>query len=86
MSQQAKWEKEEPPLEAIRYTPVLTKQSALFNAWKILCEISDSKGIPIRLTPYALAQEAKGQETKKDNKKKKVESMMLVSCWESSTV
>ncbi len=84
LSQQAKWEKEEPPLEAIRYTPVLTKQSALFNAWKILCDIADTKGIPIRLTPYALAQDGKVETvgSKKDNKKKKVESMMLASCWE----
>ena len=85
LSQQAKWEKEEPPLEAIRYTPVLTKQSALFNAWKILCDIADTKGVPIRLTPYFLANAGKQEPAptnKKDNKKKKVESMMLASCWD----
>jgi hypothetical protein len=40
-----------------RYTPVLTKQSAMFNAWKLLCEISETNGIPVRLAPmYAFAE------------------------------
>jgi hypothetical protein len=40
-----------------RYTPVLTKQSAMFNAWKLLCDISERRDIPIRLAPmYALAE------------------------------
>jgi DNA polymerase III delta prime subunit len=34
-----------------RYTPVLTKQSAMFNAWKLLCEISEARGVPVRLAP-----------------------------------
>ena len=37
--------------EEFRYTPVLTKQSAMFNAWKLLCEISEKHGIPVRLGP-----------------------------------
>jgi len=37
--------------EDMRYTPVLTKQSAMFNAWKLLCELSNTNKIPIRLTP-----------------------------------
>ena len=46
-----------PPAGDIRYTPVLTKQSALFNAWKLLCEISESRGVPVRLAPmYAFAE------------------------------
>lgn len=40
-----------------RYTPVLTKQSAMFNAWKLLCEIAESRGIPVRLAPmYAFTE------------------------------
>ena len=43
--------------DEFRYTPVLTKQSAMFNAWKLLCEISESRGIPVRLAPmYAFAE------------------------------
>jgi hypothetical protein len=48
---------EEAPIEAnvvkpdFRYTPVLTKQSAMFNAWKLLCEISESHSVPVRLGP-----------------------------------
>jgi len=34
-----------------RYTPVLTKQSAMFNAWKLICEISELHNVPVRLGP-----------------------------------
>ena len=40
-----------PSIEQLRYTPVLTKQSAMFNAWKLLCEISNDYKVPVRLTP-----------------------------------
>jgi hypothetical protein len=44
-----------------RYTPVLTKQSAMFNAWKLLCEIAESRGIPVRLAPmYAFTELLEG--------------------------
>jgi len=71
-----------PPSGDIRYTPVLTKQSALFNAWKLLCEISDTQGVPIRLTPSSLimsanVEAANGGGGKKQDKKKKVESMFI---------
>ena len=40
-----------------RYTPVLTKQSAMFNAWKLLCEVSEKRKIPVRLaTLYAFSE------------------------------
>jgi len=40
-----------------RYTPVLTKQSAMFNAWKLLCDVAETRGIPVRLAPmYAFAE------------------------------
>lgn len=40
-----------------RYTPVLTKQSAMFNAWKLLCEIAETRKIPVRLAPmYAFTE------------------------------
>lgn len=82
LSQQAAWTKEEPPMSQIRYTMVLTKQSALFNAWKVLCEIADTKGVSIRLTPLALMMSANmeaaaGGGGKKQDKKKKVESMVM---------
>ena len=83
LSQEAPFRGDEPPLSAIRYTPVLTKQSALFNAWKLLCEISDTQGVSIRLTPLALMMSANtdtasGTVTKKQDKKKKIDSMALV--------
>lgn len=48
-------------LEDIRYTPVLTKQSAMFNAWKLLCEISETYKVPVRMSPmYAYKELCKG--------------------------
>ena len=84
---EAPWKGEEPKLESIRYTPVLTKQSALFNAWKLLCEVADKEGIPIRLTPYrlvSLVADDTNIDGKKDNKKKKIESMALATKLETS--
>ena len=80
------WRKEEPTIDKIKYTTVLTKQSALFNAWKLLCKIGDTSNIPIRLTPYLLSSTVKAEKqgvAKKDTKKKKIESMMLAQIWEA---
>ena len=72
-----------PGVESLRYTPVLTKQSALFNAWKLLCELADTRGVPIRLTPICLAAVVKegGAPPKKLDKAKKLDSMSLVGAW-----
>lgn len=44
-----------------RYTPVLTKQSAMFNAWKLLCDVAETRGIPVRLAPmYAFTEICSG--------------------------
>jgi len=44
-------------IDDFRYTPVLTKQSAMFNAWKLLCEVSEKRGAPVRLAPmYSFAE------------------------------
>ncbi len=63
---------------------MLTKQSALFNAWKLLCDLADTRGIPIRLTPIALMitaiqEVASGTGGKKQDKKKKMDSMLLAN-------
>lgn len=75
-----------PPIESMRYTPVLTKQSALFNAWKLLCDIADTQHIPIRQTHAALAQIVKteGTAAKKQDKAKKLESMSLIGAWKGA--
>jgi hypothetical protein len=82
LNKEAPWTKDEPVLTSIRYTPVLTKQSALFNAWKLLCEIADTQGISIKNTPIALmmsvnTEAASGIPLKKQDRKKKVDSMTL---------
>ena len=56
--------------EDFRYTPVLTKQSAMFNAWKLLCEIAESKGIPVRVAPHAAYLEIQKGGLKPDKVKR----------------
>jgi hypothetical protein len=46
------------PIEDFRYTPVLTKQSAMFNAWKLLCEVAEVNDIPVRMAPMYAQKEA----------------------------
>jgi len=59
-----------------RYTPVLTKQSAMFNAWKLLCEIAESRDIPVRLAPmYAFAEIQSG--TLRPDKVRRYEAVSL---------
>jgi len=55
-----------PSYEDLEYTPVLTKQSAMFNAWKLLCEVSSDKQIPIRLTPMYAKLYAERSDLKPD--------------------
>ena len=48
-------------IDEFRYTPVLTKQSAMFNAWKLLCDLSEKYQVPVRLAPsYAQMEIEKG--------------------------
>jgi len=82
LSKYAPYTGEEPSIDKIRYTPVLTKQSALFNVWKLLCELADAKKIPIRLSPFTLMLEANvemalGTGGKKQDKRKKADNMRL---------
>ena len=49
-----------------RYTPVLTKQSAMFNAWKLICEVAEKYQVPIRLAPLYAHLESKVEGIKPD--------------------
>ena len=49
-----------------RYTPVLTKQSAMFNAWKLICEVAEKYQVPIRLAPLYAHLESKQEGLKPD--------------------
>jgi hypothetical protein len=53
-------------VEDFRYTPVLTKQSAMFNAWKLLCEVSETSNIPIRLASMYAELDVKRGDLKPD--------------------
>ena len=72
--------------EDFRYTPVLTKQSAMFNAWKLLCEISETRRTPVRVAPmYAFTEIQRG--TLKPDKVRRYEAVSLehlhktISAW-----
>ena len=71
-------------IDSFRYTPVLTKQSAMFNAWKLLCEIAETRAIPVRMAPmYALAEIQKG--TLRPDKVRRYESISLQSFYKMVT-
>ena len=50
----------------LRYTPVLTKQSAMFNAWKLICEVAETHDVPVRVAPLYAHLESKGVGLKPD--------------------
>ena len=50
----------------LRYTPVLTKQSAMFNAWKLICEVAEKHSVPIRIAPNYAHLEANESGLKPD--------------------
>jgi len=52
--------------DKFRYTPVLTKQSAMFNAWKLLCEVSEKHSIPVRLAAMGAELEIQAGNLKPD--------------------
>jgi hypothetical protein len=53
-----------PELNELQYTMVLTKQSALFNAWKEMNRVSNEKDIPFRcVTQWATYQTGKLNDT-----------------------
>jgi hypothetical protein len=61
LSEEAPTDSEPIDIDKMRYTPVLTKQSAMFNAWKLLCELSDTHKVPVRMSPmYANTELARG--------------------------
>jgi hypothetical protein len=67
-----------------RYTPVLTKQSAMFNAWKLLCEIAESRKIPVRLAPmYAFTEIQSG--SLRPDKVRRYEALSLEHLYDTIT-
>ena len=54
---------QKPPLaaepiapEKLVFTRVLSRQSALFNAWREMCRIHDTTDVPIRCVPMVAAK------------------------------
>ena len=68
----------QPKPDELRYTPVLTKQSAMFNSWRFLCEISDTDEIPIRIVPSLCHLEAQKPGQKPD-KQRRLKNIALQS-------
>ena len=59
-----------PKPDTLRYTPVLTKQSAIFNSWKFMCEIADRDGIPVHTVPSICHLEAQKPDIKADKQRR----------------
>jgi hypothetical protein len=59
-----------PKPDSLRYTPVLTKQSAIFNSWKFMCELADRDGIPVHTIPSLCHLEALKPEVKADKQRR----------------
>ena len=69
-------------IEDFRYTPVLTKQSAMFNAWKLLCEVSEKRGAPVRLAPMYSFAEIQGGALRPD-KVRRYEAVSLENLYKT---
>ena len=59
-----------PNPDSLRYTPVLTKQSAIFNSWKFMCELADRDGTPVHMVPSICHLEAQKPEIKADKQRR----------------
>lgn len=59
-----------PKPDTLRYTPVLTKQSAIFNSWKFMCELADRDGIPVHTIPSLCHLEAQKPDMKADKQRR----------------
>jgi len=59
-----------PKPDSLRYTPVLTKQSAIFNSWKFMCELADRDTIPVHTIPSLCHLEAQKPEMKADKQRR----------------
>ena len=59
-----------PKPDGLRYTPVLTKQSAIFNSWKFMCEIADRDTVPVHTVPFICHLEAEKPEMKADKQRR----------------
>jgi hypothetical protein len=59
-----------PKPDALRYTPVLTKQSAIFNSWKFMCELADRDSVPVHRVPSFCHLEAQKPEMKADKQRR----------------
>lgn len=68
-----------PEATSLRYTSVLTRQSGMFNAWKLLCELSDRYSAPIRLSSMASDLELQLDDTLKLDRKRRLNNLRLTS-------
>ena len=71
-----------PKPDSLRYTPVLTKQSAIFNSWKFMCELADRDGIPVHTVPTLCHLEAQKPDSKAD-KQRRLRNIALQTLLES---
>jgi DNA polymerase III delta prime subunit len=68
-----------PEATGLRYTSVLTRQSGMFNAWKLLCELSDSHEVPIRLSSLSADLELLLKEGLKLDRKRRLNNLRFTT-------
>jgi ATPase family associated with various cellular activities (AAA) len=68
-----------PEVNKLRYTSVLTRQSGMFNAWKLLCELSDTYQFPIRLSPMACELELLTATALKADRKRRLQNLRITT-------
>lgn len=64
-----------PEATGLRYTSVLTRQSGMFNAWKLMCELSDRYQTPIRLSSMSSDLELHLEEGLKLDRKRRLNNL-----------
>ena len=71
-----------PKPDTLRYTPVLTKQSAIFNSWKFMCELADTLETPVHRIPAICHLESQKPDMKAD-KQRRLRNIALNTLLES---
>ncbi len=73
-------------IDKMRYTPVLTKQSAMFNAWKLLCELADNNKVPVRMSPMIASAELSRSLGLRPDRIRRLEAISLQKLYTSIPV
>jgi hypothetical protein len=66
-----------PPVNALQFTQVLTRQSSMYNTWKQMIQFSDESACSIEEIPTQLLNRKSGDNKITSSQAKKITSMSL---------